>query len=178
METDIRQETIVLNQRLTAYKSKWGWHPLPYSSYKKLKQLYKWAFEAYKKHCKLYSWAKKTVNRSDEEPEIDTRFTNVIPYDPYKRRIKMPMIHYLTVDGKKIIKTIYKDIFEPEALYTIYAHVSMIIHSFIECRYPQEEPEDVKRTDLDIKEIDELYAMIIEEKEEWKNFKIRSFYEY
>lgn len=171
MSLAIHHETNVVDHYLTAYKSKWGWHSLPYQTYIKLKQLNKWAFQAYKKHCDYFKWTNKTINQTKNSPEIDPKFTILIHdksvLEKFHQDWNIPfffgsMVHYLKNEKEENERYgIYKNGYDHSPRFGISPIIPQIIDSYYLCKMPVQDINELEKTPLSIKDVELLHEKIL-----------------
>jgi hypothetical protein len=148
--------TIATNRPENVYQSRWGWHPISYDAFCKLKEIHKLIWNAWYAHKRFGRWLRKTTHQPPEQPPFDPRFTierKGVGYYAYM------MTHYRKNPGAEaheehhVSTTLYgKDTdyyFDPIA--------SDVIETMRAARTPEENKEDVERTPLSEQDIHELF---------------------
>lgn len=119
------------------YKSRWGFHPVSYATFCKLKELKKWYFQTVYSVARWSRWDRKTVHQKGPEPS----------YCPLFVLDQMYVHKYTNKEGHEARKYFPK---------TLRDHG--VLAAFEQARRPVETPEEVRPLQLDLDKIDRLHA--------------------
>jgi len=149
--------TIASNKPPQCYQSRWGWHPISYDAFCKLKELHKLTWNAWYAHNDLKKWARKTVTRPEEPPKTDPRFTKEQKGIGYYACM---LTHYRKNPGAEVheeyhVPTVIYG--EDEQNYYFDPLASEIIETMRMARTPEEREEDVENPPLSEERIHELF---------------------
>lgn len=121
----------------TSHRSRWGFHPVSYETYRKLKDLHKWYWMTVYAAHRWFRWDRKTVKRVGPEPR----------YCPNFVENKKCCVQSMMIDGN------YRVRFYPKTL--VDHGIRQAYHA---ARMPKPAPEDVEKLSLTNEEIDRLHA--------------------
>lgn len=124
---------------MPAFQSRWGFHPVDYSTYRKLKTLHRRYWETVYSVARWTRWDRKTVHQTGPEPK----------YCPIFVQEKGHWESFTTREGTTAQR------YRPK---TLVDHG--IIESYKTARMPAESPEAVKEIPLSKEQIDVLYEQV------------------
>lgn len=132
-------------QTANAHQSRWGYHPVSYETFRKLKTLKKRYWQTVYAVARWRRWDRKTVNQTGPEPKYCPAFVE-------------EKGHYKTVTHKVGDQEFKGSVYVPKTL-----NDHGILEAFEQARMPMETPEAVKPLNISDAQIDRLY----EEVEAW-----------
>ena len=155
--------TIATNKPETCYQSRWGWHPISFDAFCKLKKIHKLVWNAWYAHKHFGRWLRKTVHQPAEQPPYDHRFTKEkkgIGYyacmlTHYKRDSEVA-----TTDGLPEYEELYTStvLYGEKTDYYFDPIASDVIVTMRMARTPKENEADVTKPPLSEEKIHELHA--------------------
>ena len=148
---------------MSAFKSRFGWHPCDYATFRKLKTLHKLYWQAVYQKAAWERWERKEPQNRVMRPRIRNAEGQVVGYKPAMPRPEPKLNGFLK-------KQTYKTRYNRSGLYlgkevererVVWAFVPEYgWQDYKNARMPVETPEQVIPLKLTIEKIDELLASV------------------